>query len=82
MKLYTENQMKDAIIESFLSTYPTNGDDILSKFTPIELPSDDEIKYTSELNLVEPYASYWRTGAKWVIEQIKQQDKCLNLQQR
>lgn len=75
MKLYTENQMKDAIIESFLSTYPTNGDDILSKFTPIELPSDEEIEKLSNIRLLylTNKSEHFRLGAKWVIEQIKQQ---------
>lgn len=79
MKLYTENQMKDAIIESFLSTYPTNGDDILSKFTPIKLPSDEEIlrvalKKTNGIN----EQVLFNNGAVYVCrlieEQIKQQN--------
>ena len=75
MKLYTEEQVRYLIghLDPLL-----RGDDwceLFHSLTPIELPSDEEIKYTSELNLVEPYASYWRTGAKWVIEQIKQQGK-------
>ena len=73
MKLYTEEQMKDAILESFLSTYPTNGNDILSKYKPIELPSDEEIVEESKK---ESWMAYeFEQGAKWVIEQIKQQDK-------
>ena len=82
MKLYTEEQMKDAILESFLSTYPTNGNDILSKYKPIELPSDEEIdnQIAEELSGFEEsecdyeYSGGFEYGAKWVIEQIKQQD--------
>lgn len=73
MKLYTENQMKDAIIESFLSTYPTNGDDILSKFTPIKLPSDDEMEKILDTRSDEYTAGYY--GAINMIEElIKQQN--------
>ena len=73
MKLYTENQMKDAIIESFLSTYPTNGDDILSKFTPIELPSDEEMeKKLSSFDDVYVYG--YNAAINMIEEQIKQQN--------
>ena len=76
MKLYTENQMKDAIIESFLSTYPTNGDDILSKIKPIELPSSEEIdKEASTIFIFGADQGKFIAGAQWVLDQIKQQDK-------
>lgn len=42
MKLYTEEQVIDAITKSFLAEYPTNGNDILKELTPIELPDNDE----------------------------------------
>ena len=73
MKLYTENQMKDAIIESFLSTYPTNGDDILSKFTPIELPSDEKMEKILDSRSDE-YASGYYCAISMIEDQIKQQN--------
>jgi hypothetical protein len=82
MKLYTQEQVINSMksVKYYIEHYDANViDTIIDKhlkaLQPIELPSDEDIKYTSELNLVEPYASYWRTGTKWVIEQIKQQDR-------
>ena len=82
MKLYTEEQVKRAIDIADDSADLLEYDEILSKLTPIELPSDEEIeknnpyeylvgsKYYSPQNL-----KYWEEGAKWVIEHIKQQEK-------
>ena len=80
MKLYTEEQVRQAMQDAMIpSIYQM---DLWGQLTPIELPSDEEIeknnpyeylvgsKYYSPQNL-----KYWEEGAKWVIEQIKQQDK-------
>ena len=81
MKLYTEKQVKQAIHIKSNNIDLLTSDDILGSLTPIELPSDEEVeknnpyeylvgsKYYSPQNL-----KYWEEGAKWVIEQIKQQD--------
>ena len=74
MKLYTEEQVRKAIHIKSNNIDLLTSDNIIDSLTPIELPSDEEIKHISELNLVEPYASYWRTGIKWLKLQIKQQD--------
>lgn len=71
MKLYT----KKIIIEGF-GKYCTLSEttliSIVGKIPSIELPSDDYIRIQSlELSLTP--ASF-QLGAKWVIEQIKQQD--------
>lgn len=82
MKLYTEEQVLEAIriartsklnldvgiIAHIITTYG-----ILDKLTPIELPSDEEIEKESSKWRAPSQA--FREGAKWVIEQIKQQNK-------
>lgn len=74
MKLYTEEQVSNLIQAIYPQISREEFCKLIQAFVPIELPSEEEIKHTSELNLVEPYASYWRTGAKWVIEKLKQQE--------
>ena len=44
MKLYTEIQMLEAIDRAIFSKQDINSFDILEDLTPIELPSDEEIK--------------------------------------
>ena len=77
MKLYTEEQVRKAINDGSLYSY-INGDfefknsedDIINSLTPIELPTDEEIK------------NYWSYGyggdsgsaifgAKWLRDKIK-----------
>lgn len=75
MKLYTEEQVIDAITKSFLAEYPTNGNDILKKLTPIELPSDDEI-YKRAFEQWGDYSktshqNAYREGAKWMRDKIQ-----------
>ena len=55
----------------------------IDSFTPIELPSDEEMEKEllehTKVSTIDPYKSFYFNaamfGAKWVIEQIKQQDK-------
>jgi len=67
MKLYTEEQVKEFFKEHY---FLMERD--LDNLTPIELPGDDEIE-------VDPIydrngtAPYFRDGANWVINHIKQQ---------
>jgi hypothetical protein len=73
MKLYTEDQIR-LLLD--LAKLKINGemyskDVLLQQVTPIELPSDEEIDEES-IGWWAPSA--FRAGAKWVIEQIKQQD--------
>lgn len=73
MKLYTEEQVKNML--NSIGTLTEGGVDYYtSEMTPIELPSDEEIRKES----IEFYDNngadfYFIQGAKWVIEQIKQQ---------
>ena len=78
MKLYTREQM----IEAFNYGKKLEGfdwiGDMIDSLTPIELPSDEEIEKEllehTKVSTIDPYKSFYFNGAKWVIEQIKQQD--------
>lgn len=90
MKLYTEEQVRKAIELSLLNAklfihkglnddkyFPT-VDEGINTITPIELPSDEEIeKYNDgliKLNL-RTYYDAFQDGAKWMKEQILNQNK-------
>ena len=71
MKLYTEEQVRSLL----------NKMDIiysLEDLTPIELPSDKEIEQEAYYKVSDPtenpYASF-KSGAKWIKEQILNQSK-------
>ena len=72
MKLYTEEQVKEAM---FLYKAPIRPlvQQVLETLTPIELPSDEEIEqeayYKVSDHTENPYASF-KSGAKWLKEQI------------
>jgi hypothetical protein len=71
MKLYKEEQVLK-IIQKTVMDKPETYYEVLKYYTPIELPSDDEI---------EEYASKYAAdgaiilGAKWMKEQILNQNK-------
>ena len=78
MKLYTEKQLVNAIQITVMDK-PITYAEVLEKLAPIELPSKKEIitaslptkvgsSYSSE------YIQGFNDGAKWVIDQIKQQE--------
>lgn len=76
MKLYTEEQVIEAIIRAKVSNEYAEEivKNILSDLTPIELPSDEEIyKNSFKLDVI-----YWHdgflAGVDWLINHIKQQD--------
>ena len=86
MKLYTEEQVRDAfdkgykyaqnILPASIEFHMQYVEREINSLIPIELPSDEEIRKES----MEFYDNngadiYFIQGAKWVIEQIKQQDK-------
>ena len=79
MKLYTEEQVREAIelAREGIRIYRVNEfetekefdhseDYILTSLAPIELPSDEEISEK---------LAFHADGARWVINHIKQQDK-------
>lgn len=72
IKLYTEEQVRKAIeIAMVYSNYELTQDDVLTKVTPIELPTEEEIENKSKHWGLA--SDFFYKGAKWVIEQIKQQ---------
>ena len=80
MKLYTEETIRfiaKAIYEHDFDSEKTSDELVDELTTAIELPSDEEIDlegigcYNGRL----PYADGFIDGAKWVIEQIKQQEQ-------
>ena len=72
MKIYTEEQVKRAIDIADDNVDLLEYNEILSKLTSIELPSDEEIEKESN----EWWGpSAFRGGAQWVIRQIKQQNE-------
>ena len=92
MKLYTEEQVKIAMVDSYI--IGTDREDnclqieeyMLKKLTPIELPSDEEIGVIA-LNIANTlkdgldsreeafYLAGFQTCAKWMKEQILNQNK-------
>lgn len=80
MKLYTEEEIKKRL----LSLNVTKPDVFIEYLTPIELPSDDEIDKESHNHylkgqlLIEPASDTeyaFKKGAKWMKEQILNQNK-------
>jgi hypothetical protein len=86
MKLYTVKQVKKLFRDyTFLRNDTING--ICKTLQPIELPSDEEIEKFAQIASSireEKTQGEWIAyksviaGAKWVINQIKQQDNGRN----
>lgn len=79
MKLYTEEQVREILKSTHIHT-DNDVDMILPQFTPIELPSDEEIEYeASDFGKKYRATTYEKSayviGAKWM------RDKILNKQQ-
>lgn len=71
MKLYTEEQVHKIIELAEFGRHITYGE-LLDEFTPIELPSDEEIedKFASRDELIDEVTYMFIEGAKWMKEQI------------
>lgn len=82
MKLYTEEQVRQAMQESRYAFSTDKGyDEILKSITPIELPSDEEIvEYSpaisknAEIYLVTGKIGFVH-GARWIKKQILKQSE-------
>ena len=81
MKLYTEADLKK-VISIYSEEYKTSTDEILKELnlTPIEIPSDEEIKKMMELDGMEfdefdPYDVSYLGGACWMRNKIQGNDK-------
>ena len=79
MKLYTEEDLRKAYIFGANGEWVNNEDidGFIKNVTPIELPSDEEIEELMNKNgyYEEDYDNIWREGAKWIKEQILNQNK-------
>jgi hypothetical protein len=75
MKLYTEEQVLRGIVLARLHEYSHSREELLGLLTPIELPSDDEVKKMMELDGMEfdefdPYDVSYLGGATWMRNKI------------
>ena len=69
MKLYTEEQMRKALRTYFdLSKFLTESD-VIKEFTPIELPSDEEV-HKQAINY-SGFDNEFEAGAKWMRDKIQ-----------
>ena len=70
MKLYTEEEIKRGLDNPV--SFDMTTDEFISSLSPIELPSDDEIKDASIKYYVNKSACfYFEIGAKWMRDKIK-----------
>lgn len=75
MKLYTERQMKEMFRMGLANSI--NEDGALGQFTPIELPSDEEIDEESPYVPNDASIDFWShkegfvDGAKWMRDKIQ-----------
>ena len=76
MKLYTEEQVRQAYNLGFVDGYDVEEkceNSAMSLLIPIELPSDEEIKDKSFNKFAQSNArTCFEEGAKWMKEQILQ----------
>ena len=74
MKLYTEEQVRKE-----LNSYKiVVAEEIISQLTPIELPSDEEIKKLEleyAINFGTNMGIGFKIGCQWIKEQILNQNK-------
>ena len=83
MKLYTEEQVKESFKSGFRLAMETDGglkegqEEIFNSLTPIELPSDEYIDevFQPMTELHQYYKDGFINGAKWMKEQILNQNK-------
>ena len=82
MKLYTEEQVKFAILSAYLTgvtrppSYEEAEEVLYNSLTPIELPSDEDISIqASNRHYGTNFKHVFASGAKWMKEQILNQNK-------
>ena len=74
MKLYTEEQVRQMLEvcrDSDLYEHILTFEDILKTETPIELPSDEEIKKEMEFDWLDPDDVAYLGGAIWMRDKIQ-----------
>jgi hypothetical protein len=78
MKLYTEEELLKAMAyaRSYDANWVITENEILKLITPIELPSDEEISIqASNRHYGTNFKYVYASGAKWMREQILNQNK-------
>ena len=80
MKLYTEEQVRNAIADACAdawdNSFKVDATKILNQLTPIELPSDEDIStQASNRHYGTNFKHVYTSGAKWMKEQILNQNK-------
>jgi hypothetical protein len=76
VKLYTEEQVREALRMTLGSLKISTENDIISALTPIELPSDEEIEKANPFvfgskHLGTRDMDIWELGAKWMRNKIQ-----------
>ena len=74
MKLYTEEQVSKIIFKTKQWSNLSN-DYLIATVTPIELPSDEEIKKEASIWFDGDDEKAFKEGALWMKEQILNQNK-------
>ena len=72
MKLYTEEQVNKAMLDYAQGILPI---DIFNSLTPIELPSDEELKKQFDVDEFDPYDLAYLGGAISMINLIQEGNK-------
>ena len=75
MKLYTEEKLRQSFIAVDPLKYEQDANEYMDLLTPIELPSDEEIEKEVEDYLYKNNKMNFINGAKWMKEQIINQNK-------
>lgn len=73
MKLYTEEQVREILKSTHIHT-DNDVDMILPQFTPIELPSDEEIE-EGLFHQSNEYAYGYKDAFKWMRNKIQRGNK-------
>jgi transcriptional regulator of met regulon len=74
VKLYTEEQVRkmlEVCIDSDLYEHILTFEDILKTQTPIELPSDEELRKEFDVDEFDPYDLAYLGGAIWMRDKIQ-----------
>ena len=69
MKLYTEEQVREMLENA--GKYPRQIDFLLENLTPIELPSDEEIKKEMEYYKLDPFDLTYFEGISYMRDKIQ-----------
>jgi hypothetical protein len=77
MKLYTEEQVREAIklADKHHYLYDLEDDGIINQLNPIELPSDEDIDKYIEKTFYGVKKHYFKAGVEFMKELIVKQNK-------